>query len=213
MIGERIRRKHIEILLSRLSPLPSPKLKLETYTLDPKSASKLLFTAGCLYDDVLNKRVIDLGCGTGVLAIGAALMGAKFVVGLDIDRDSVQVAEENAAKAEVDVNYVVGDIEAVHNSFDTALMNPPFGCWNRGADVKFLKKALSISTVVYSLHKRNPTSRRFLSRRIPSLAGRIDRVFELEVNLPHTFEFHRKSSYPVKVDLYRINSVWEKQVH
>lgn len=198
--------------MSRLSPHPTPKLKLETYTLDSKSASRFLFIAGYLYDDIIDKRVIDLGCGTGVLAIGAALMGAKLVVGVDIDKDSIGIAKENAAKIGVGVNYVAADIEAVHDSFDTVLTNPPFGCWNRGVDVKFLKKALEISTTVYSLHKRSPTNRRFLGRKISSLEGKVDRIFELEINLSHTFKFHRKRSYPVKVDLYRTNSAWEKQV-
>ena len=203
----RIRQKHMEMIFSSLSPHPKPKLKFETYTLDSKSASYLLSVAGHTYDDVTEKRVIDLGCGTGTLAIGAALMGAKCIVGVDIDRDSIRVAKQNASKLGLDVNYVVGDIEAIHNSFNTTLMNPPFGSWNRGADVKFLKKALDISTITYSLHKRTPTNRRFLENKISSFGKKIDRIFELELSLPRTFTFHKKKKYLVEVDLYRIKSL------
>ena len=197
----------MEMIFSSLSPHPKPKLKFETYTLDSKSASYLLSVAGHTYDDVTEKRVIDLGCGTGTLAIGAALMGAKCIVGVDIDRDSIRVAKQNASKLGLDVNYVVGDIEAIHNSFNTTLMNPPFGSWNRGADVKFLKKALDISTITYSLHKRTPTNRRFLENKISSFGKKIDRIFELELSLPRTFTFHKKKKYLVEVDLYRIKSL------
>jgi putative methylase len=203
----RIRQKHMEMILSSLSPHPRPKLKYETYTLDSKSASYVLSIAGHRYDDVTEKSVIDLGCGIGVLAIGAALIGAKYTVGVDIDRDSIQVAKENASKLGVDVNYVAGDIEAIHHSFDTALMNPPFGSWSRGADVKFLKKALDISTITYSLHKRTPTNRDFLKNQISSFGKIVDRIFELEISLPRTFTFHKKKKYLVEVDLYRIKSL------
>jgi len=202
----RIRQKHMEMIFSSLSPHPRPKLKFETYTLDSKSASHVLSIAGHTYDDVTEKRVIDLGCGTGILAIGAALMGAKYIVGVDIDRDGIRVAKQNASKLGLDVNYVTGDIEAIHNSFNTTLMNPPFGSWSRGADVKFLKKALDISTITYSLHKRTPTNRRFLENKISSFGKRVDRIFELDLSLPRTFTFHKKEKYLVEVDLYRITS-------
>jgi ribosomal protein L11 methyltransferase len=59
-------------------------------------------TVGCLlaYDRLLNRarfrRVLDVGTGTGVLAIAAARTGAAQVVGTDIDPVSVRIARENA---------------------------------------------------------------------------------------------------------------------
>ena len=60
-------------------------------------------TVGCLlaFDQLLKARrfpkVLDVGCGTGVLAIAAARTGSPLALGTDIDRVSVRIANENAA--------------------------------------------------------------------------------------------------------------------
>ena len=60
-------------------------------------------TVGCLqaYDDLIKarrfNRVLDVGAGTGLLAIAAARTGSRIVRGTDIDKPSVRIAGENAA--------------------------------------------------------------------------------------------------------------------
>ncbi len=44
------------------------------------------------------ERVLDLGCGSGILSIAALLLGAESVTAVDIDQNSVKTAKENAAK-------------------------------------------------------------------------------------------------------------------
>jgi ribosomal protein L11 methyltransferase len=72
-------------------------------------------TSGCLFtfDSLLRRRrfdrVLDVGAGTGVLAIAAAKCGSKIVVGADIDRDSVRIARENAHINHARVRFVLAD--------------------------------------------------------------------------------------------------------
>lgn len=40
-------------------------------------------------------KVLDVGCGSGILAIGAALLGSKEALGIEIDNDAVKIAKEN----------------------------------------------------------------------------------------------------------------------
>lgn len=47
-------------------------------------------------------EVIDVGCGTGILAIGAAKLGAKKVIAVDLDEASVKVSNENIVSNKVD---------------------------------------------------------------------------------------------------------------
>src|SRR6201999_1098820 len=69
-------------------------------------------TVGCLieYDRLLKrrgfKRVLDVGAGTGVLAIGAAKTGSRIAVGTDIDPISVRISRENAEVNGVAARFV-----------------------------------------------------------------------------------------------------------
>ena len=57
-----------------------------------------------LLEDVIkgSESVIDVGTGSGILAIGAALFGAGDVLAIDIDPDAVRVADENVKHNRVD---------------------------------------------------------------------------------------------------------------
>lgn len=69
-------------------------------------------TVGCLiaYDRLLKRRaferVLDVGCGTGVLAIAAARTGSRVALGTDIDRPSVRIANENARLNDAHARFV-----------------------------------------------------------------------------------------------------------
>jgi len=41
-------------------------------------------------------KVLDIGCGSGILSIGALLLGAEFALGIDVDETAVKTAKENA---------------------------------------------------------------------------------------------------------------------
>lgn len=48
--------------------------------------------------DLQNKVVVDFGCGSGILGIAALKLGAKEVIGIDIDPQALQASEENAKR-------------------------------------------------------------------------------------------------------------------
>ena len=69
-------------------------------------------TVGCLiaYDDLIKARrfekVLDVGAGTGVLAIAAARTGSRKAVGTDIDAPSVRISRENAQLNKAKARFV-----------------------------------------------------------------------------------------------------------
>lgn len=69
----------------------------------------------------VNGRVLDYGCGSGILAIGAAKYGAQEVVAVDIDEAAVQSTELNAAANEVQLS--AGLPEKAQGTFDVVLAN------------------------------------------------------------------------------------------
>ncbi|HEX9613560.1 MAG TPA: 50S ribosomal protein L11 methyltransferase, partial [Candidatus Bathyarchaeia archaeon] len=126
-------KRQLEIQLGKLKILEKPNLKLEQYPVSSEVASELLYMADFEHDD-LDGRVIDLGTGTGRLAIGAALMGAKEIVGVDVDEHALALAKENAETAEVEVGWIQSDIEKIKGKFDSVIMNPPYGTRTSHAD-------------------------------------------------------------------------------
>ncbi|MCS7071408.1 MAG: 50S ribosomal protein L11 methyltransferase, partial [Anaerolinea sp.] len=73
-------------------------------------------------------QVLDLGCGSGILAIGAAKLGAHHVLGLDIDPVAVDVARANSASNGVADRVTIeqGSLENIITSarrFDLIVVN------------------------------------------------------------------------------------------
>lgn len=64
-----------------------------------------------LLEKSLNKgdRLLDMGCGSGILSIGAVLLGAESAVAVDIDQNAANIARENAAK-----NHIPPEKYTVH---------------------------------------------------------------------------------------------------
>jgi len=201
-----VRRLELEKALLQIEPHPSPKAYLEQYTISIDIAAELLFIAAYVHGDITKKIVVDLGCGTGRLAIGAVLLGAAEAIGVDIDKEAVKLAKKNAEKLGVKekTSWIAGDIDILHRHFHTVLQNPPFGVQKRSADRKFLLKALQLAPKVYSLHKGGESNRAFIKRFIEGHGGKVTGILPMKLNIPKLFKFHTKRKYMVQVDLYRI---------
>ncbi len=68
--------------------------------------------------------VIDIGTGSGILAIAASMMGAKSVIATDLDPLAVKVAKENFERNGVTAEARCGDLlEVVHETADVIIAN------------------------------------------------------------------------------------------
>lgn len=199
--------KKLEMKLQNLQSFIDPKPELEQYPITPRGASLILSIITNTYNDIQNKIIADLGCGTGILAIGAALLGAKQVIGVDVDQKQLDIASQNANKFNLEdkIKWIRTDIQNFSIAVDVIIQNPPFGIQKRDKrDVVFLKKAIEYAKIIYSIHKSGKKSQIYLRNIIQNQNALIDAIIPIQILIPHLYNFHKKKQYPVKIDLYRI---------
>jgi putative methylase len=204
-----ITKKQLAILLSKLQVFEKPKPELEQYPLDGESASIILWTA-CQNKDIENKIIADLGCGTGILGLGALLLGAKKVYFIDKSEAAIRKAKQNLHSLESETNshlqdkavWLIGDISLFMNKVHTIIQNPPFGTKKEHADKIFLEKALEIGKVIYSIHKTITLD--FIRSLIKKRKHEIKDEIRLEVQLKKTMPWHKKEIQRIDVTCLRI---------
>lgn len=91
--------------------------------------------------ELQGKSVLDVGTGTGVLAILASKFGAKDIVGVDIDEWAFKNAQENAVLNDIsNIDFVHGDVGSISNrGVDFVLANI-----NRNIILKDIKNYVSV---------------------------------------------------------------------
>ncbi|KAI0223949.1 Methyltransferase-like protein 5 [Lamellibrachia satsuma] len=204
--------KELQSHLQDVDVFDEPKILLEQYPTTPHIAACMLHTIQSRYGDIQDKLVADLGCGCGVLSIGAAMLQCGGCVGFDIDADALAICSTNLEEFEIsNVDLVEMDLDGEHSmlhtrwshAFDTVIMNPPFGTKkNKGIDMLFLKQALDMShTAVYSLHKT--ATRTHVSKKAAEWGVSMEVMAELRFDLPATYKFHKQRSVDIGVDLIR----------
>lgn len=208
-MGTNVKRRDLEEALAGIPAHPAPRPEWEQYRTPNEVALGLLLEAQ-RDGAIAGRRVVDLGCGTGLFTIAAGLMGAGSVLGVDIDEAAVQLAREGAARAGLaQASFEVADLGAWHRpgAFDTAIMNPPFGAQaaNRHADRLFLERAAECvqpAGCVYFLAQER--TERFLDGFAKRMGAQLERVAAWDYPLPRSFAFHEREVVTLRVGGYRM---------
>ena len=196
------KKKHLEMAIQKVPKHPNPKVDLEQYSTPATIAADLLWNAYSL-GDIADKKVMDLGCGTGIFAIASKLLGAASAIGVDVDKDSTDLASSYCG----DVDFICSDICDLENDFDvdTIFQNPPFGSQKnakKGADLKFISKAIELSPkVLYSFHMAS--TEEFLISYFEKNDLEITHIFRYNFPIPKIYEFHTRESANVEVIVIR----------
>ena len=179
-----------------------PKPELEQYSTPVDIVAEMIKLANSQGD--LSGNVVDLGCGTGRLAIGAALLGAE-VTGYEIDDDALELAKSYSKKNDLEIEWINLAIENINKKYDTVLMNPPFGSQRPGADRAFLKKSLEIGTKIWTIHMAE--TKDFVKEFVEKNNGEILSAYEFDFPIKNSMPFHTKDVSNQKAILYHIASL------
>jgi len=195
------------MILQGLEEVPSPDPQSEQYPIPANLAAEILNIAR-IRGDIVGRKVADLGCGSGKLALGAAIMGAEEVLGVDKDREAIEITNRNIDRLKGllrgKIELLCCDISQWQGKFDTVVQNPPFGAQKKRADRAFLLKAMECAPRIYSLHRRDPRVRNFITQLVDSMGFGVHAIVPYGLSIPHMFQFHRKRSVSIPVDLYII---------
>jgi len=194
--------------LHGLAGFRDPDIDLEQYPTPPDLAAHLLHLAD-LQGDIADRTVLDLGAGTGMLALAAACRGPTRVLALERDADAFAVARENerTVAPETPVDWLRGDATCPpfpDDAVSTVVMNPPFGAQSgsEGADRGFLKTAAAVASVSYSVH--NAGSQAFVEAFVADEGGTVTHAFAAEFAVQRLYEHHERDREEISVELFRI---------
>ena len=201
------------IFLSTLKGFEDPKVMSEQYTVEPEIAADVLWRA--LYSEkVRDREVADLGCGTGILGIGALILGASKVYFIDNDENVLKIAKNNlkytydCIKSECSDEenimdravFLCQNIENFDKKVDTVIMNPPFGVKVRHADKIFLTKAFEIANSVFSFHKSE--SEAFILAFSGDSGFKVIERLDFSWPLKQTMKFHKSKIRRIPVSCF-----------
>ena len=189
-------------LLQNSPDFKNPKPELEQYTTPVDIALEIIKQANSLGH--LSGTVADFGCGTGRLAIGAAILGTN-VTGYEIDDEALDLAMEYSKENNLDINWISMAVENIDESYDTIIMNPPFGSQRPGADAIFLEKALELASNIWTIHMSE--TKDFIQKLVKANSGEIISAYEFDFLLNKTMPFHTRDKKTKKAILYHIASL------
>ena len=196
--------KHLAIEISRLNGFNNPKIELEQYITPGDLAARWILTTARLGDLEQGSKVLDLGCGTGVLGLGALIFGASSATMVDVDDDAIDIMLENARSLGVEGKVVpmceeitnVGNIEA-----DLVLCNPPWGKQKQGADSNFIESIKSLCLPTYILHS---SSAKHLEAEFLRSSWHVQKLLSSPFDLGAIYPHHTKRRMSTDATLWRL---------
>lgn len=197
----------LAVALSRLEGFHKPRLKQEQYLMDSEIGASVLWNA-YLLGDISGRVIADLGCGTGILGIGALLLGAESVYFVDSDKDALTITKNNISKVKSEgfklghAEFKCQDVGKLKIKPEIVLQNPPFGTKVRHMDINFLEKALKMANVVYSFHKSE--TKGYLSSFSAKNGFEITHLWDFKFPIKATFDFHRRRIHRINVSCLRL---------
>jgi methyltransferase (EC 2.1.1.-) len=201
-------KRELEGQLAVVAGFENPRASLEQYPTPPELAAHVIHLAD-LHGDIENRTVVDLGAGTGMFSLGAALRGPERVIALELDGPPLRTAVENRKRVgtTTPVHWLQADATQPPLRLDepvTVVMNPPFGAQNgqAGADRAFLKTAAEIAAVSYSVH--NDGSQEFIEAFAADNGGEVTHGFAAEFEVHKQFDHHSEGRREIETEVYRI---------
>lgn len=216
MAISKMKLKKLQGYLESAEVFENPKILLEQYPTTPHIAAVLLHEIQTKFGDIDGCSILDLGCGCGILSIGSVMLGASYVLGIDVDEEALEVCQKNLEDFEIfNVDLLQQDIvnicpnsedaseKVLSKKFDTVIMNPPFGTKkNKGIDMEFVRTGLKMSTnAVYSLHKS--ITREHLEKKAQDWGVTFDILGKFIFNVKNTFKCHKQKEVDIEVDFVR----------
>ncbi|MGZ0747214.1 METTL5 family protein [Haloparvum sp. AD34] len=201
-------RQALETRLGVVAGFEEPHAALEQYPTPPGLAAHVVHLAD-LQGDIEARTVVDLGTGTGMLGLAAALRGPARVVGVELDATALATAQGNQRRvgAAAPVHWIHGD--ATRPPLDiaepvTVVMNPPFGAQTgqRHADREFLSTAADLADVSYSVH--NSGSQEFVESFAADNGGEVTHAFAADFEMERQFDHHTERKTEIDVEVFRI---------
>ena len=195
-------KKQLEIELSKIiDDFKEPKIKFEQYMTPPEIAAFMIHYAW-MKGEIENKKIIDIGAGTGMLGIGAAFLGGNVTM-IEIDKDAYEILKNNVAKTDHEIRLINKNIFDFDfdEEYDTALINPPFGIKSKNKDMDFIVKASKISKHIFSIHDGSESNKNNIKSLFEKNNLKIIESLMMDFSLKSTYPWHEEKNKILKVML------------
>jgi len=199
-----VTKKELSKILSNLKGFDNPEISLEQYITPSEIASNFLWLV-YMQRDIKGKIIADLGSGTGILGIGALILGAEKVYFVDQSLEALEIAKKNLSSVRIDKNrasFICKNVREFKVKVDTVIQNPPFGVKKLHADRDFLSQAIKLADKIYSFHKIE--SQTFIERFSEDNNFKSMLLYKIDFPLKWSYKHHSKPVKNIKVGVWKI---------